>query len=112
MSMEIVRCARATLTCYKIGTRRQPPQKGAPHCGKIRLARERGRLETPKLIIEWDGETPTSAMCSTCRAIFPTLEGKEPEANRRLVESAFWEHVKAEHSDQPPPWENAQGNLQ
>ena len=64
------------------------------------------RLETPKLIIEWDGETPTSAMCSACRAIFPTVEGKGPEANRQRLESSFEKHVKAEHSAQPPPWQS------
>ena len=30
-------------------------------------------METPKLIIEWDGDTPTKAMCSVCRAIFRPL---------------------------------------
>jgi hypothetical protein len=44
---------------------RSPSQKRAPPCAKIRLARERARLETPKLIIEWDGETPISALCFT-----------------------------------------------
>ena len=68
-------------------------------------------METPKLIIEWDGETPTSAMCSACRAMFPAVEGKGPETNKRLLERFFQKHVKAEHSDQRPPWENAQGSL-
>jgi hypothetical protein len=68
-------------------------------------------LETPKLIIEWDGEDPTSAMCSACRAIFPTLEEEGAEANKRLLESFFQVHVDAEHSDQPPPWETGQDNL-
>jgi hypothetical protein len=70
-------------------------------------AREKVRLEPPKLISEWDGETPISAMCSACRAMFPTLDGKEPEANKRLVESLFQKHVKAERSDQPPTGESA-----
>ena len=81
------------------------------------FARERALLESPKLIIEWDGDTATSATCSVCRAIFPTLEeeGAEEEgaeANRRLLERVFQVHVKAEHSDQALPWESAQGNLQ
>ena len=64
-------------------------------------------MEAPKLITEWKGDTPISAMCSACRAIFPTVEGKEPEANKRLLESSFEKHVKAEHANQPPPRESA-----
>ena len=68
-------------------------------------------MEAPKLIItERNGDTPTTAVCSACRAIFPTVEWNGPEANRRLVESAFQKHVKAEHSDQPPPRESTQGD--
>jgi hypothetical protein len=66
-------------------------------------------MEIPKpslIITERSGDTPTTAMCSACRAIFPTVEGKGPEANRRLLESSFEKHVKAEHSGQPPPWES------
>jgi hypothetical protein len=66
-------------------------------------------METPKLIIEWDGETPTSALCSAYRAIFPTIKWNGPEANRRLVERAFQEHVKAEHPDQPEKTEQGNG---
>jgi len=65
-------------------------------------------MEVPKLILkELGGQSPTSPMCSLCRAIFPTINGKEPDANKRLLEIWFQEHVKAEHSDQPPPWESA-----
>ena len=67
-------------------------------------------MEIPKLIIEWDGENPTSAMCSVCRAIFPTVEWNGPDANRRLVETAFQAHVNAEHRDQPPSSKAKQGN--
>ena len=69
-------------------------------------------METPKpklIITESDGDNPMKAMCSSCRAILPALDGKGPEANRRLIETCFQDHVKAEHSDQPPPWEIEQG---
>jgi len=54
----------------------------------------------PKLIISGDGEAPTSAICSVCGAIFPTLKEKGADENKRLVESCFQDHVRAEHSDQ------------
>ena len=69
-------------------------------------------MEIPKLIIEWDGEKPAKTMCSVCRAIFPTLMPNGTDSNKRLLESAFQDHVRAEHADQPPPWESEQDNLQ
>lgn len=66
-------------------------------------------METPNLIIERNGESPTSGMCSACRALFPTVEWNGAEANRRLVERAFQRHVEAEHSDQSPLSESTQG---
>ena len=38
----------------------------APLLQQIVFPGEGVRLEIQKLIIEWDGETPTSAMCSIC----------------------------------------------
>jgi len=67
-------------------------------------------METPKLIItEQDGETPMLGMCSVCRALFPAITGNERDRNNRLLESAFQEHVKAEHSDQPASRKTGQG---
>lgn len=62
-------------------------------------------IRKPNLIIEWDGDSLTKGMCSACRAVFPTLEGNGTEANKQLLESFFQVHIKAEHSDQPPPSE-------
>jgi len=65
-------------------------------------------MEAPKLIVtERDCETPMAGMCSLCRAIFPAIKENGAEANKRLLESCFRDHIKAEHSDQPPPWESA-----
>jgi hypothetical protein len=64
-------------------------------------------METPKLIIEWDGENPAKTMCNICRAIFPALTPNVADSNKRILESAFQDHVRAEHSNQPPPWESA-----
>jgi len=58
-------------------------------------------MESPKLLIEWHGKTPT-AMCSVCRAIFPALDAHGRDANERLLESAFQDHVRAEHSSTTP----------
>ena len=69
-------------------------------------------VESPRLIIEWDGENPTSAMCSVCRAIFPAVEQNGPEANIRLLESAFEWHVKAEHQSPPSKTEQRNGRRQ
>ena len=47
-------------------------------------------METPSLIITaWNGDTPTKAMSSACRALFPTIEAKGAEGNKRLLESFF-----------------------
>jgi len=48
-------------------------------------------------------------MCSVCRALFPAITGNERDRNNRLLESAFQEHVKAEHSDQPASRKTGQG---
>ena len=61
-------------------------------------------MEIPQLTIEWDGDNPTKAMCSVCRAIFPTIEGKGAEANRRLVERAFEAHVKLPAKNNTSEW--------
>ena len=67
-------------------------------------------MERPKLInAKQDGETPMLGMCSVCRALFPTIKGNERDRNNRLLESAFQEHVKAEHSDRPASWKTGQG---
>ena len=60
-------------------------------------------METPNLIVEWNGANPTSGMCSVCRAIFPAVEWNGPEANGRLLERTFQEHVKTEHSGSTSP---------
>ena len=55
----------------------------------------------PKLIFSGDGEAPTSAICSVCGAVFPTLKENGADANKRLLEDCFQQHVRGEHSDQP-----------
>lgn len=72
-------------------------------------AKREMRLETPRLIIEWNGEAPTYAMCSACRAIFPTVERNGTEANKRLLEITFERHVKAEHQSPPSKTEQVNG---
>ena len=67
--------------------------------GKMCVSSQEASLESPKLIIEWDRENLTLVRCSVCRAIFPTVERREPEANKRLVEIFFQKHVKTEHSE-------------
>jgi hypothetical protein len=78
--MEIVRCARAISSRYVISiTEKRFALRQNP------FARERALLESPKLIIEWDGEIPTSAMCSACRAIFPHVRGEETPRPRAIA---------------------------
>jgi hypothetical protein len=59
------------------------------------------KVPKPKLIVEWEGETPTSGVCTVCRATFPTLNEKDNDANKQLLEGFLQERVKAEHSDRP-----------
>jgi len=87
MCVKIVRCARST------SVRQSKQMSDTRHttgfdCGHNSGPRAGGTpMETPKLIItEWNGDAPTSAMCSACRAIFPTLNGNGSHANKRLLE--------------------------
>ena len=57
-------------------------------------------MQTPKLIIEWASDTPTSGMCNLCRAIFPAL-GPDGKSKKHNLEQSFEKHVRAEHSGQP-----------
>jgi hypothetical protein len=57
-------------------------------------------MKTPKLIIEWAGDTPISGTCNLCRAVFPAV-GPDGESKKHKLEQSFEKHVKAEHYDQP-----------
>ena len=67
-------------------------------------------MDAPRLIVtEQDRDTPMFGTCSVCRAIFPTVEANGRDRNIRLLERVFQQHLKAEHSDQPPLWKMGQG---